>query len=186
MTNRNAECDKMTNAQTGVLLFFLGFLLILSAFILSLWDRKRSKKYSSVAVGTVIKHQFMCKNDISYPRAIVEYSIDGKNYQCKQTYRSVSYNSLKHAKQDWELDENYGLHIYSTRKCERHVNPVENLFPLGSNLIVHYVPERPEKAYCGALISTNLIETILCVIGTFLALFGTLLQFIQGYNGFYF
>lgn len=168
----------MTNAQAGFCISLLGILFIAAAVILTVWEKNRVKKYSAVAVGTVIGHKWVQQSEISYPCAILSYAVDGTDYQCRQTYRSVNYNSAKHAKQDWELDTDYRLHSYVTRKCEKHVNPVEDWFPVGSQFPVYYIPKKPEKAYCGALSSLKLAEITVGCAGIIILLFGALLQFI--------
>lgn len=51
-------------------------------------------------MGTIIGHRWVHVKEDMYPQAIVSYMIDGQEYQCKQTYKSYTYNSMKHAKQD--------------------------------------------------------------------------------------
>lgn len=168
----------MTNAQAGFCISVLGLLLAATAVVLTVYDKNRFKKYSAMAIGTVTGHKWVHQSEISYPCAVLSYTVEGTDYQCRQTYRSVSYNSAKHAKRDWELDTDYRLHSYVTANCEKHVNPVEDWFPVGSQFPVYYLPKRPEKAYCGALPSLKLAEIITGCTGIIILLFGALLQFI--------
>lgn len=116
----------MSNQQAGVCIFVLGVLFLIVTLIVMLWDENRIKKYTEQIQGTVAGHKWVNTENMSYSCAIVTYFVDGKEYQCMQRYRAVFYNSVKHAKCDWELDEKYRLHSYVTRKCESHVNPTED------------------------------------------------------------
>ncbi len=168
----------MTNSKAGFYILLLGLTFLSLSFILAFWDKNRAKKYSSTTVGTVVEHKWVHGNNISYPCAVLEYYVSGQKYICRQTYRSVCFNSMKHAEFDWNLDKDYSLHSYVTRKCKNHINPAQEWFPIGSQMPVYYTPQNPKKAYSGALRSLKLVQTISGCMGIFMVLFGILLQFV--------
>lgn len=168
----------MTNQQAGVFIAMIGALFLIVAIVSLIWDKCRKKKYTEQINGTVVGHKWMHTENMSYPCAILTYTVNQREYQCQQRYSAVMYNSVKHAKYDWEIDEKYRLHSYVTRKCEIHVNPVEDWFPIGSQMLVYYVPGKPQKAYCGALVSMKLMSVIFAGVGALVLMFGLLLHFV--------
>ncbi len=170
----------MSNQQAGVFIAVIGIVLVIVAAVLLVYDKKGRKKYTGRINGTVIGHRWRHTENMSYPCAVVSYWVDGREYQCVQRYRAILYNSVKHAKADWEIDEKYRLHRYQTRKCEYHVNPIEDWFPVNSQMTVCYIPEKPHKAYCGAPAGLGLVWGLLLGVGIGLCAFGILLWFLPG------
>ena len=165
----------MSSQQAGVFILIIGLGFIAVAAFVMLWDRTRGKKYTEQVYGTIIGHKWIRANDMRVPCAVVQYAVDGKEYRCIQRYRLVMFNSVKHAEADWILDEKYRLHCYVTRKCQRHVNPAEELFPINSQMPVYYIKGNPHKSYCGSLRGMGLLWIILGSMGMILVFFGVLL-----------
>lgn len=166
----------MTNQQACIFIMGIGIIFLVIPFILFIWDKNRRKKYTETAIGTVIDHHWGHTEHASYPYPILSYNVNGVDYKRRLTYSSVSYNNIKHAKADWSLDEKYGLHIYTTRKCTHHINPIDDWFPLGSTLPIYYIPNKPWKSYCGALMNIKLAGIIMGSIGVLITLLGILLH----------
>ena len=164
-------------AETFIWIIFtgIGVLFLLIAVALFLSNNNKQKKYSETAVGTVIEHRWGHTDNHSYPYPVLSYNVGGIDYTRKFTYSSISYNSFKHAEADWMLDDNYGLHMYVTRKCDRHINPMEEWFPLGSTMPVYYHPDKPWKSYCGGLVNLKLVGIIMGGIGMLFTIIGILL-----------
>ena len=163
----------------GICLVGVGLLLLVISLLIGAMGRKRRQLYSGSVPGTVTGHRWVTDSDgMSYPYAEVSYWVDGLPYICRQHYSVISYNSIKHAERDWMVDENFGLHMYDTRKCEIHVDP-EELFPVGSTLEVHYVPDNPGKAYAGMLGNMKIAVAILVGVGAMLAAVGAVLMVVM-------
>ena len=64
---------------------------------------------------------------------------------------------------------------YATSRCENHINPTEDLLPIGSAMDVHYVSGKPQKVYSGSLTSMKLFWFILGLTGLEIVVFGLLL-----------
>ena len=168
----------MIEQLTGLIFAGIGALLLLITILLLAWDSRRKIRYSETAIGTVVAHKWGHIEHSSYPYPVLSYNVGGIDYKRSLTYSCVTYNSFKHAEADWILDENYKLHIYVTRKCDRHINPMEDWFPLGSTMPVYYVAGKPWKSYCGALISMKLAGIITGFIGLFFTAFGLFMHFV--------
>ena len=170
----------MTNRQAGFFILIIGAVICLAVIVLLIWDKRRKYKYTESVMGTVVSHKRCCagsgNGSVIYPCAVVEYEVDGRRYQCLQRYAAVYYNSIKRAEYDWEIDGKYCLHCYMTSRCRNHVDPVRDWFPVGSTMEVRYVPGKPQKAYCGALLSMRLPGLIMGPFGAGLCLFGALLM----------
>ena len=170
----------MTNGQAGFFILMTGILMCLAALMILIWDKTRKYRYTGSVMGTVVSHEWRRMDSgrglVTYPCAVVEYVAEGKRCQCLQRFTAVCYNSVKHADYDWVLDEKYRLHCYVTRYCINHVDPVRDLFPVGSSMEVYYVPGKPEKAFCGSLQSLSLVWVILGAFGLGTGLFGVLLM----------
>lgn len=168
----------MTNQQAGICIALLGLIFVIAALIILICDKTRIKKYSARTMGTVTGHKWIHTENVMYPIALLTYTVDGQTYQCRQRYRAIIYNSAKHAETDWEIDEKYRLHSYVTRKCERHVNPIEDWFPVGSQMPVHYVPGKPKKAYCGSLVNLSILWIVMGSVGLFVIMVGGFLMIV--------
>lgn len=168
----------MSNQVAGIFIAMIGMLFLAVAVISWICDKSRRGKYTEQVYGTVIEHEWVHAENVAYPRAVLTYTVNQREYRCVQRYSSVIYNTVKHAKYDWEIDDKYRLHSYVTRKCEIHVNPVEDWCPIGSQMPVYYVPGKPQKAYCGALVSMKLMRIIFAGVGVLAFVFGILLHFV--------
>ncbi len=159
---------------SGFIFISVGSLLLLIVSTILLIIKGSRRKFSASTVGTVIGHKWRSNGNCSYPYPQLSYRIGNQDYTCSFSYSSVSYNNAKHAEADWILDEKYGLHIYLTRKCDRHVNPVTEWFPIGSSMPVYYDPSNPKKAYSGGLTNLKLVGLISGGIGALFILLGLL------------
>ena len=170
----------MTNQEAGFWILAIGLLFCLAAVTILIWDKTRKYRYSGSVMGTVVSHKWRQSStenvSVRYPCAVVEYTAEGKRLRCEQRYTAVCYNSVKKAEADWMLDEKYVLHCYASRHCLNHVDPVRDWFPAGSAMEVHYVPGKPEKAFCGSLQSLRLLWLILLPFGAGIGMFGILLM----------
>ncbi len=164
----------MTNKQVGILLIILGIAICIISLIIKKYDNVRKYKYNKTVNGKVVGHKWHNLRSVSYPYAIVEYTVDNQTYMCPQKFSVIYRNTLAHAKNDWEIDKNYALHIYRTSKCENHIDPIKDLFPIGSTLEVHYMEDNPNKAYCGSLINLKLFFLILGIDGLSIICLGIL------------
>lgn len=165
----------MTNAQAGFWITIIGTIFIIASIVVTIYDKIRYHKYDEIIQGTIVGHKIKHLREISYPIAIVEYNVNGQTYQVKQNYSMVMYNTAKHSKYNWVIDDKYCLHHYLSRKCEYHVDLIHDKFPVGSKIDVCYCSNKPQKAYCGALASMFLFQIIFLLTGLFIMIFGILL-----------
>lgn len=166
----------MTNAQAGFYIMIIGMIFIVVAIVITIYDKLRYRKYDEVIKGTIVGHKPKHQREISYPIAIVEYNVNGQIYQVKQSYSMVMYNTAKHSKYNWVIDDKYKLHHYVSRKSENIVGLIDDMFPIGSKIDVHYCSNKTQKAYCGALTSMFLFQIIFFLTGLFIMIFGILLM----------
>lgn len=166
----------MTNQQAGLFIALLGLTFLVAAIIILICDKTRIKKYSAQTMGTVTGHKWIHAEYSMYPVSLLSYTVDGQTYKCRQRYRAIITHTVPHAKQDWVLDEKYRLLRYRARNCDKHVDPIEDWFPVGSQMPVHYVPGKPKKAYCGSLVNLSIMWIVMGATGIFMALLGVLLM----------
>ncbi|MCD7840301.1 MAG: hypothetical protein LUG46_06750 [Erysipelotrichaceae bacterium] len=166
----------MTNVQAGFYIMIIGMIFIVAAIVITIYDKLRYHKYDEIVKGTIIGHKIKHQKEIMYPIAIVEYNVNGQICQVKQNYSMIMYNTVKHSKYNWVIDDKYRLHHYISRKSENIVDLTKDIFPVGSKMNVHYCLNKPQKAYCGALTSMFLFQIILFLAGLFIVAFGMLLM----------
>lgn len=128
----------------------IGAVLITLAFVLGYRQLIMEKKCTHKTVGTVRRYSLF-----EHPLPVVHYTVDGAEYKVKgpryRAYITVSKSGLLSKNETsavWE-DEKQRLHIRyvfnSVVKLAR--NPLEQLYPIGSQQDVFYCPGKPKLAY---------------------------------------
>lgn len=101
--------------------------------------------------GTVIGYSILQYNNaVNLPK--VEYTVQGKKYH---TYGPRYFILTKTRKLPWNNNEtNYlvkGKKLYINRNMNSvvgvSINPLSNLYPIGTKLPVHYWSKKPKRAY---------------------------------------
>ena len=143
----------MTTSQISLLALIsvggIGILLIGMSTLMKAAARRKAKACTAMIMGTVIDHRFMGEGRM-YP--VLEYTVDGTRYHVRKQFRGVKTKSLS------------GLPV--ARKARRTKTPragavqtgpiarldtlAEQLWPLGSQMTVHYNPTQPRQELCRA------------------------------------
>ena len=141
----------MTTSQISLLALIsvggIGILLIGMSTLMKAAARRKAKACTAMIMGTVIDHRFMGEGRM-YP--VLEYTVDGTRYHVRKQFRGVKTKSLSGLPvrtQSAAYEDAKGwLHV-QTGPIARLDTLAEQLWPLGSQMTVHYNPSSPDKSY---------------------------------------
>ena len=118
-----------------VLVFALLFLI----YFLFYRREKNIQKYATTkVVGRVVRYSYLNSSDLA-ALPVVEYVVDGKNYEKRLSYSSYETTTSRKAKAE-VLDTKYIRSPY-------HVLNLEKIFPIGSKMSVWYNPQKPQQGF---------------------------------------
>ena len=171
----------MTTSQISLLALILvggiGILLIGAGMLMKAAARKKAKTCTAVTMGTVIDHRFMGEGRM-YP--VLEYTVNGTQYRATKQFRGIKTKSLSglpiRAQAAYE-DPKGWLHV-QTGPIARLDTLAEQLWPLGSQMTVHYNPSNPDKSYVERPIVGNFATLMFNITGFLLIVVGILLYFL--------
>lgn len=171
----------MTTSQISLLALIsvggIGILLIGVSALMKAAARKKAKVCTAVTMGTVIDHRFMGEGRM-YP--VLEYTVDGTRYHVRKQFRGVKTKSLSGLPvrtQSAAYEDAKGwLHV-QTGPITRLDTLAEQLWPLGSQMTVHYNPSSPDKSYVERPIVGN-FATLMFNIAGFLLIATSILLYV--------
>lgn len=142
-----------------VIFIFVGIILLILSLIFKMQDKKMVKQCNQITKGKVIKYTLWNNNGVHFP--IVEYIINNVKYNQRLKYawiisKSSSFNRVKtEVENDVQKDNlviNRNAHIYT--------NPLEEQFPVGTELDVFYNPKNPNKSYVMRFVKNPVIKVL--------------------------
>ena len=144
----------MTTSQISLLALILvggiGILLIGVSVLMKAVARRKAKACTAATMGTVIDHRFMGEGRM-YP--VLEYTVDGTQYRATKQFRGIKTKSLSGLPIRTQAaayeDPKGWLHV-QTGPIARLDTLAEQLWPLGSQMTVHYNPATQAKAMSNA------------------------------------
>lgn len=143
----------------------LGAILVLIGIMIGALTKKRNSSCTDVTKGIVIKYGFPGEGRM-YP--IVEYTVDGKHYCAKKTFRGIKLKKIS------GLPMNIQSEAYEDEKGWLHVKigPIANLhqlaeqiWPINSAMTVYYNPDNPKKSYVERPVSSSFTSIMFIVMG---------------------
>lgn len=155
-------------AGLGAILFVVGMLIKTSA------DRKNSR-CTSKTIGKVVRHSFMGDGRVA---PVVEYESGGKTYTCQKGFNGIiKVHSTRLNEPDaWEDDKGY-LHVQTG--IEANMRQVaQALWPVGSEMEVHYDPSNPKTGYADAPANNAALCRIFLIAGAGVVALSVLLYFL--------
>lgn len=171
----------MTTSQISLLALILvggiGLLLIGVSTLMNAVARRKAKACTAATAGTVIDYRFPGEGGM-YP--VLEYTVDGARHHVRKQFRGVKTVSLS------GLPARTQTAAYEDAKGWLHVQtgPVaclgtlaEQLWPLGSQMTVHYDPGNPDKSYVERPIVGN-FATLMANISGFLLIAVSILLYV--------
>ena len=172
----------MTTSQISLLALIsvggIGILFIGASMLMKAAARKKAKACTAVTMGTVIDHRFTGEGRM-YP--VLEYTVDGAQYRAKKQFRGIKTKSLSGLPiytQAVAHEDAKGWLRVQTGPVARLSTLAEQLWPLGSQMTVHYNPSNPDKSYVERPIVGNFATLMFNIAGFLLIATGILLYFL--------
>ena len=155
-------------AGLGAILFVVGMLIKAST------DRKNSR-CTAKTIGTVVRHSFMGDGRMA---PVIEYESGRNTYTCQKGFNGViKVHSTRLNEPDaWEDDKGY-LHVRTGIKTNMR-QVAQTLWPVGSEMEVHYDPSNPKTGYAGTPANNTALCRVFLVAGAGVAALGILLYFL--------
>lgn len=171
----------MTTSQISLLALILvggiGLLLIGASMLTKAVARKKAKACTAATPGTVIDYRFTGEGRM-YP--VLEYTVDGARYHVRKQFRGVKairLSGLPVRTQTAGYEDAKGwLHV-QMGPVARLSTLAEQLWPLGSQMTVHYDPDNPDKSYVERPIVGN-FATLMANITGFLLIAVSILLYV--------
>ena len=171
----------MTTSQISLLALIsvggIGILFIGASMLMKAAAHKKAKACTAVTMGAVIDHRFMGEGRM-YP--VLEYTVDGTRYHVRKQFRGIKTKSLSGLPIRTQAaayeDPKGWLHV-QTGPIARLDTLAEQLWPLGSQMTVHYNPSNPGKSYVERPIVGN-FATLMFNIAGFLLIAMSILPYV--------
>lgn len=169
----------MATSQISLLALILvggiGILLIGVSALMKAAARRKAEACTAATTGTVIDHRFMGEGRM-YP--VLEYTVDDAQYHVRKQFRGVKTKSLSGLPIRTQAaayeDPKGWLHV-QTGPIARLDTLAEQLWPLGSQMTVHYNPSNPGKSYVERPIVGNFATLMFNIAGFLLIAMSILL-----------
>ena len=175
----------MSNGQVILLEIFLvggvGLLLVVAGVFIRIFERKKSRKCSASVVGQVIDYKYNGDGGV-FP--VVSYKVDGNSYTVIRHFRGVI-TKTKITPTKFQQDSG----AYISRKDYLVVprsaitsfrKMAEELWPIGSDMVVYYNPDSPKCAYAEKLPSAMSFVSIMFIgFGVFSLFFSFFIAFLM-------
>lgn len=170
----------MTRSQISLLAPILvggiGLLLIGASALMKAVARKKAMACTAATPGTVIDYRFTGEGRM---HPVLEYTVDGARYRVRKQFRGVKtvrLSGLPARTQTAAYEDAKGwLHV-RTGSVARLDTLAEQLWPLGSQMAVHYDPGNPGKSYVERPIVGNFATLMASITGFSLIAVGILLH----------
>lgn len=171
----------MTTSQISLLALIsvggIGVLLIGVSMLMKAAAHRKAKACTAMAAGTVIDHRFMGEGRM-YP--VLEYTVGGAQHYVRKQFRGVKtvrLSGLPVRSQTAAYEDAKGwLHV-KMGPVARLSTLAEQLWPLGSQMTVHYDPDNPDKSYVERPIVGN-FATLMFTIAGFLLIAVSILLYV--------
>ncbi len=175
----------MTDSQVILLEIFLvggvGLLLVVAGVFIRIFEKKKSRKCSASVVGHVIDYKYHGNGGV-FP--VVSYEVDGNSYTVIRKFRGVI---TKTKITPTKFHQNSGAYI----SCKDYLvvpmsaitnfrKMAEELWPIGSDMVVYYNPDSPKCAYAEKLPSAMSFVSIMFIgMGIFTILLSFFIAFLM-------
>lgn len=152
----------------------VGAVLALSGVIVAMIAKKRTRSCTRKVEGTVKNHGFPGGGRM-YP--IVEYHVNGIRYRAKKKFNGVRTRRISGfpipMKEGAHEDEKGWLHV-TLGPIVNLRQLAEELWPIGSRMMVYYDPDDPKCSYVDRPIARSIVPAALVLAGAAVASLGVL------------
>ena len=153
----------------------LGAIFVFVGIIMVVVIRRNNKICTRQTNGVVTGHRFPGQGKM-YP--IIEYIVDGNNYQTKKQFRGVKVIRISgfpiHVQSKAYEDDKGWLHI-KTGAIANLRELAEQLWPIGSKMSVYYNPNNPKRCYVDRPVLGSTIAAVFIVTGLIILILSVLL-----------
>lgn len=159
----------------------VGFLLAIAGIFIRIFEKKKSRKCSESVVGQVIDYKYNGDGGV-FP--VVSYEVDGNTYTVIRRFRGVITKTIitpTHFHQDSGAYVNRNDYLVVPRSAITSFRKMaEELWPIGSDMVVYYNPDSPKCAYAEKLPSAMSFVSIMFIgFGVFTLFFSFFIAFLM-------
>ena len=153
----------------------LGAILFITGILIKVLTERKNSRCTSKTVGKVIRHSFMGDGRIA---PVVEYEAGGERYTCKKRFAGIKkVHSTRLDEPDaWEDEKGY-LHV-RTGILSNMRQLAQTLWPVGTEMEVHYDPNDPGNSYVGVPVNNAVLCRVFLIAGAGIAALGAVLYFL--------
>ena len=153
----------------------LGAILFITGILIKVLTDRKNSRCTSVTVGKVSRHSFMGDGRIA---PVVEYEAGGEKYTCKKRFTGIKkVHSTRLDEPDaWEDEKGY-LHV-RTGILSNMRQLAQTLWPVGTEMEVHYDPNDPGNSYVGVPVNNAVLCRVFLIAGAGIAALGAVLYFL--------
>ena len=152
-----------------------GAILFIAGILIKVLTERKNSRCTSKTVGKVIRHSFMGDGRIA---PVVEYEAGGEKYTCKKRFTGIKkVHSTRLDEPDaWE-DEKGCLHV-RTGIIANMRQLAQTLWPVGTEMEVHYDPNDPGNSYVGVPVNNAVLCRVFLIARAGIAALGVVLYFL--------
>ena len=169
--------DMMVKTVLFLVFGSVGVCFLTVALCVWLSVRSKCERCSRVVPGKVVRYSAASYGECGVHLPVVEYEIDGTVYRKtgpKYSFTSVSISSpfIKENTREYSTDiyaQNFKVKTRTNSFAGVIRNPMNELFPLGSEIEVHYDPRKPKRAYVLRPYKCGVIIKVFAIIGAIFA-----------------
>ncbi len=159
----------------------IGLALIIAGLAIDIAQKSKVKKCTGSVTGHVIRHSFPGEGRM-FP--VVEYQAGGKTYTVKRKFRGIV---TKKKIAPGKIHEDKGAFVSEEDVLHVPMSAVTNLramaeelWPVGSEMLVYYNPAKPKQAYAEKLPEHRPVEvTVFVATGLGIILFTVVITVIN-------
>ena len=153
----------------------LGAILFITGILIKVLTDRKNSRCTSKTVGKVIQYSFMGDGRAA---PVVEYEAGGEKHICRKSFNGIIkvHGTRLDEPEAWEDEKGY-LHI-QTGIIANMRQLALTLWPIGTEMEVHYDPDGPGNSYVGAPDNNAVLCRVYLFAGAGIAALGVLLYFL--------
>ena len=144
----------------------LGAILFITGILIKVLTDRKNSRCTSKTVGKVIQYSFMGDGRAA---PVVEYEAGGEKHICRKSFNGIIkvHGTRLDEPEAWEDEKGYHMRQLAL-----------TLWPIGTEMEVHYDPDGPGNSYVGAPDNNAVLCRVYLFAGAGIAALGVLLYFL--------
>ena len=153
----------------------LGAILFIAGIRIKVLTDRKNSRCTSKTVGKVYQYSF-AGDGRAAPE--VEYEVGGEKYICQKSINGIIkvHSTSLDEPEAWEDEKGY-LHV-QTGIIANMRQLTQTLWPVGTEMEVHYDPNDPGNSYVGVPVNNDVLCRVFLIAGAGIAALGGLLYFL--------